>query len=140
MAKEVVKRKLDVSEVVFSDKSAQVMSSVLGIKPAQRNGFRAAYKLLPLSRAKECIDMAYQISLDGMDGVEVWIDRYAGLAQKHLPKWARKNSKDYLAQTYTVLQQGDRGAINTLLLEFRGFIYAVFCRALLQNYEEVKNG
>lgn len=140
MSRKLAKRELDISQVVFSDKSAKAMSSVLGIKPEQRDGFRSAYRLLPLSQVKECIDMAYRLSLDGMDGVEAWLERYIRLAQRELPKWARKNSKQYIVRTHVALNGGSRERITDVLFEFKGFIYAVFCRALIEYYNEVKNG
>ena len=141
MSKELLKREPGLMPVVFSDDSARVMARFLRIGPAQTDKFRTAYTLLPLSRAKECIDMAYQLSLDGGD-VEViasWLDRYDRHSRKILPQWARKNSRDYLKKARTALKDGPRATVMGLF-EFKGFIYAVFCRRLIDYYCEVRNG
>ena len=138
MKKELIRREKGLGGIVFSDKASQSMASVLGIKPDQRDGFRSAYKLLPLNRAKDCVDMAYQRSLDGMDGVEPWLESYERLAKTQLPKWARKNSKDYVIKTYIALRSGNQGELSEVLFEFKGFTYAVFCRALIEQYNNIK--
>lgn len=141
MSKELLKRELGLTSVVFSDDSARAMARFLGIKPAQTDKFRAAFSLLPLSRLKECIDMAYQLSLDGgdVDVIASWFDRYERQSEKVLPRWARKNSQAYLKEARAGLKDG-AGSVATILFEFKGFIYAVFCRRLIDYYCEVRNG
>ena len=141
MSKKLLKREPGLTSVVFSDNSARFMASVLGIKPAQTDKFRAAYSLLPLSRLKECIDIAYQLSLDGggVGAIVSWLDRYDRQSRKVLPQWARKNSRSFLKEARAALANGD-DPLNTTLFEFKGFIYAVFCRRLIDYYCEVNNG
>jgi hypothetical protein len=136
--KDLTRREKGLGGIVFSDKAAQSMASVLGIKPDQRDGFRSAYKLLPLNRAKDCIDMAYHLSLDEMDGVQSWLERYEKLAKTLLPRWARKNSENYVIRTHIALRSGNKGELREVLFEFKGFTYAVFCRALIEQYNNIK--
>jgi hypothetical protein len=141
VSRKLLKREPDIMPAVFSDDSARVMARFLGIKPEQTNKFRAAFTLLPLSRLKECIDMAYQLSIDGGD-VEIiasWLDRYDRQSRKLLPQWARKNSHDYLKKARAALKAGPDSAVMPLF-EFKGFIYAVFCRRLIDYYSEVSHG
>ena len=141
MSKKLLKRKQELTSVVFSYDLAQAMACFLGIKPAQTDKFRAAFNLLPLSRLRECIDMAYQLSLDGGDveAIASWLDRYERQSGKVLPRWARKNSRAYLKEARAGLKDG-AGSVATILFEFKGFIYAVFCRRLIDYYCEVRNG
>ena len=117
------------------------MARVLRIKPEQTDKFRAAYGVLPLSRLKECIDMAYELALEDCDveAIRPWIDKYARLSRRALPQWAKKNSQAYLKETRVKLK-GNGDFLNTTLFEFKGFIYAVFCRRLIDYYCEVRNG
>ena len=141
MSKQLQKKQVDLTSVVFSDGSARFMARVLRIKPEQTDKFRAAYGVLPLSRLKECIDIAYELALEDCDVDEIkpWIDTYARLSRRALPQWAKKNSQDYLKKTRARLK-GNGDFLNTTLFEFKGFIYAVFCRRLIDYYCEVKNG
>jgi hypothetical protein len=140
VSKRLQKQRVDITSVVFSDNSARVMARILGIKPEQTDKFRAAFSLLPLSRLKECIDVAYELSKDG-DGVEAigsWLDRYERQGKEALPQWARKNSWVYLKEARAELE-GSGSSLTTTLFEFKGFIYAVFCRRLIDYYCEVRN-
>ena len=141
MSKKLLKRKPELTSVVFWDDPARAMARFLRIKPVQTDKFRAAFGLLPLSRLKECIDMAYQLSLDGGDvaAITLWLERYERESGKTLPRWARKNSQAYLKEARAGLKD-DAGRVDTILFEFKGFIYAVFCRRLIDYYCEVRNG
>jgi hypothetical protein len=140
VSKRLQKRQASVTSVVFSDNSARAMSRILGIKPEQTDKFRAAFSLLPLSRLKECIDMAYELSKDGGDveAIGSWLDRYERQGKEALPQWARKNSRAFLKEARAGLENGS-GSLTTTLFEFKGFIYAVFCRRLIDYYCEVRN-
>lgn len=141
MRKGLLKRKLELTSAVSSYDPAQAIALYLGIKPAQTDKFRAAFSLLPLSGLKECIDMAYQLSLDGGDveAIGSWLDSYERRGREVLPQWARKNSQAYLREARAGLKDG-AGSLATILFEFKGFIYAVFCRRLIDYYCEVRNG
>jgi hypothetical protein len=117
------------------------MARALRIKPEQTDKFRAAFGLLPLSRLKECIDMAYELSKDGHDveATSSWLDRYERQSRRVLPQWAKKNSRAFLKEARAGLK-GDGNFLNATLFEFKGFIYAVFCRRLIDYYCEVRNG
>jgi len=136
--RELTRQGKTASDIVFSDTMGKGLASALGIKPDQRDGFRSAYKLLPLNTAKDCVDMAYQLSLDGMGGVGSWLERYEKLSKTQLPVWARKNSRGYIMKTYAALRSGNQRELREVLFEFKGFTYAVFCRALIEQHNNIK--
>lgn len=121
-------------EVAFSRGMGDLVASHFGVPAKHKEGFKLAYTLLPLNRAKECIDIAYFLSTNGgsVDDIQPWLERYEKLAKTELPRWAKKNSKDYLVQAYrAIMEESD---LTLILHEFKGFIYAVFCRTLMERY------
>jgi len=112
-----------------------VVAKTFGVPAKRRQDFQVAYTLLPLNRAKECVDMAYHLAGSGGDPGDVrpWLERYERLARTVLPKWAKRKSQRYLRETYDILDGGRNPA--TVLFEFKGFLYGVFCRALMERHD-----
>ena len=135
---ELVTLEQQVIKMALSEDAGGLIASALGVPDKQRRGFQLAYTLLPLNRAKECIDMAYNLATDGypIDDIQSWLQRYERLAGTELPKWAKKRSRDYLKQVYDALEgeSEPESGLTYILYEFKGFIYAVFCRTLMERY------
>lgn len=123
-----------VARTAFSEGMGGIVARTFGVPAERRQDFQLAYTLLPLNRAKECIDMAYHLAGSGnaADDIRPWLERYERLSKTALPKWARKRSREYLRQTYDILDKGLDS--ETVLYEFKGFVYGVFCRALMERH------
>jgi len=124
-----------VTEAAFSEGMGGAVADFWGVPAERRQDFQIAYSLYPLNRAKECIDMAYYFADAGSDSdIEEWLRRYERVAKTALPKWAGKKASQYLRQTRKALEN-EPGLISTLL-DFKQFMYGVFCRALMERYSE----
>lgn len=138
-----VKVEQQVTKVVFSEGMGDLVAKHFGVPAKHKEEFKLAYRLLPLNRARECIDIAYHLSINGggVDDIQPWLERYERLAKKVLPRWAKvkRYSRDYLRQAYRALHEESQPALIDILFEFKGFVYAVFCRALMEQYGDAIN-
>lgn len=131
-----------VTKIAFSEGMGGAVASALGVPAKRRRGFQLAYVLLPLNRARECVDVAYYLATNGYPfyDIQSWLRRYERLSKTELPKWAKKNSRAYLKKAYAALAGGSEAHLRYILYEFKGFIYAVFCRALMERYADERAG
>ncbi|HCP60779.1 MAG TPA: hypothetical protein DIT43_04445 [Dehalococcoidia bacterium] len=126
-----------VARVAFSEDMGSAVADTFRVPAKRRQDFQIAYALLPLNRARECIDMAYCLAgADAASDIELWVKSYERLARTVLPGWAKKTNRDYLRQTYNALKNESRSGLEYVLYQFKGFIYGVFCRALMERYSE----
>jgi len=123
-----------VTRAVFSEGMGGIVADYYDVPVEQRQNFQIAYSLWPLNRAKECVDMAYYLAGNAnADDIYPWLERYERLARTVLPKWAKRKSSRYLRQISGILNKGlDSGPV---LLEFKQFLYGVFCRALMERHD-----
>ena len=131
-----------VTKIAFSKGMGEFVASALGVPARHRQGFQLAYTLVPLDRVRECIEVAYYLATNGysIDDIQSWLQRYERLSRTELPKWAKKNSRAYLKKAYTALAGRPEADLTYTLYEFKGFVYAVFCRALMERYDDERAG
>jgi hypothetical protein len=132
------------TDVLFSGPMGRSMAVMLGVKPSQRDAFCAAFEVMPLHQAHVYICLAYEASRHGPPAelLKELIDRYEGITERVLPPWpkVKKNSADYVAQAKDALKTGDPDRVAYVLHEFKGFAYAIFCQALIEEYDRIKEG
>jgi peptidoglycan hydrolase-like amidase len=133
---ELITLEQQVVKTAFSEKMGGIVASRLGVPAKQIPRFQLAHTLLPLNRAKECIDTAYFLASNGysVDDIHSWLQRYERLTRVVLPKWAKKKSRVYLREAYNALEGRPETDLIDILYEFKGFMYGVFCRTLMERY------
>ena len=128
--------------VLFSEPMGRSMAAMLGVKPSQRDAFCAAFEVMPLHQAHVYICLAYEASRHGTPAelLKDLIDKYERITERVLPSWpkVKKNSADYVAQAKDALKTGDPDRVVSVLHEFKGFAYAIFCRTLIEEYNHIK--